>query len=125
MDDDPHIVKSLKLYLELEDFHVTTASSGGQAMDRLLADPPDLLILDVIMPMVDGFQVLDRMKAQASTSRIAVVMLTAKSQDADVLKGHAAGVAAYVTKPVNYNELVDTIHLIFKHEEMEAHKVNS
>lgn len=118
VDDDPHILKSLKMYLEMEDFMVTAASGGTEALNSLRNPRPDLVVLDVMMPRVDGFQVLEMIRGNPETRSIPVVMLTAKGQDADVLRGHGGGVAAYMTKPVNYEELVDNIRLIFKNEDM-------
>ncbi|MBM3464799.1 MAG: response regulator, partial [Armatimonadetes bacterium] len=120
VDDDEHILRSLKIYLEMEDFNVTTASSGREALDKIRADQPELVVLDVMMPEMDGFQVLETVKGDEATRKIPVIMLTARGQDADVLRGYQKGASSYMTKPVNYDELVDNIRLIFDNEENDA-----
>lgn len=122
VDDDEHILRSLKIYLEMENFQVTTAASGREALEKVEAERPHLVVLDVMMPELDGFEVLERMKGDAATASIPVIMLTARGQDADVLRGYQRGAASYMTKPVNYDELVDNINLIFDNEDNPAAK---
>ena len=122
VDDDEHILKSLRTYLEMENFVVETAGGGQEALDKVAAGVPDLVVLDVMMPGIDGFQVLDTLKNGEGTKQIPVIMLTAKGQDLDVLKGYQKGAHAYMTKPVNYNELVDNINLVFNQEAIDAKK---
>jgi DNA-binding response OmpR family regulator len=113
VDDDEHILRSLEIYLKMEEFNVLTAPGGRQALDTLKKTIPDLIVLDIMMPEIDGFQVLEYIKTHQETKNIPVIMLTAKSQDIDVLKGYQEGIASYMTKPFNLNELVDNINLIF------------
>ncbi len=122
VDDDQNILKSLRIFLEMEHFEVRTASSGSEALDEVTRCAPDLIVLDVMMPQMDGFEVLERLKSSTSTATVPVIMLTAKSQDGDVLQGYRQGAASYMTKPVNYDELVDNIRLIFSTEEIEMRK---
>ncbi len=114
VDDDEHILRSLEIYLKMEEFKVMTAAGGRIALQVLKETKPDLIVLDIMMPEIDGFQVLDYIKTHDETKSIPVIMLTAKSQDIDVLKGYQAGIASYMTKPFNLNELVDNINLIFE-----------
>lgn len=118
VDDDEHILRSLTMYLESEDFDVRNATGGREALELVAKDPPDLVVLDVMMPEVDGFTVLTALKESPATAHIPVIMLTAKGQDQDVLRGYKLGAHAYMTKPVNYSELVDNIQLVFENEEM-------
>jgi DNA-binding response OmpR family regulator len=120
VDDDEHIVRSLRIYLEMEHFSVRTAASGREALEKVQAELPELIVCDVMMPEMDGFAVLEQLKASEATKYIPVIMLTAKGQDKDVLRGYQGGAASYMTKPVNYDELVDNIRLIFDHEEIGA-----
>jgi DNA-binding response OmpR family regulator len=113
VDDDEHILRSLEIYLKMEEFNVLAAPGGRQALDTLKNTIPDLIVLDIMMPEIDGFQVLEYIKTHQETKNIPVIMLTAKSQDIDVLKGYQEGIASYMTKPFNLNELVDNINLIF------------
>ncbi|HEY3997475.1 MAG TPA: response regulator [Candidatus Xenobia bacterium] len=116
VDDDEHILRSLRTYLEMESFEVETAGGGAEALQKVGTMAPDLIVLDVMMPQMDGFQVLEALKGQPATENIPIIMLTAKGQDPDVLKGYQRGASCYMTKPVNYNELVDNINLVFAQE---------
>jgi len=114
VDDDEHILRSLEIYLKMEEFRVMTAPGGREALDVLKETRPDLIVLDIMMPEIDGFQVLEYIKGDPKIKNVPVIMLTAKSQDIDVLKGYQEGIASYMTKPFNLNELVDNINLIFE-----------
>jgi two-component system sensor histidine kinase ChiS len=122
VDDDEHILRSLEIYLKMEEFHVMTAPGGREALDVLGQTRPDLIVLDIMMPEIDGFQVLEFIKSKPDIKTIPVIMLTAKSQDVDVLKGYQEGIASYMTKPFNLNELVDNINLIFESISSDAKK---
>jgi DNA-binding response OmpR family regulator len=127
VDDDEHILRSLKMYLQLENFTVRTAANGQEALDSVQQATPRLIVLDVMMPVKDGFQTLAALKENTATAKIPVIMLTAKVQDADVIKGYQHGASSYMTKPVNYDELVENIRLIIDNEgneEMAASEVN-
>lgn len=113
VDDEPHILRSLATYLEMENFDVTTASSGFEALEKVGESIPDLVVLDVMMPGMDGFEVLDKIRAGEQTSEIPVIMLTAKDQSDDVMTGYEKGATSYLVKPFNLDELVDTIHQVF------------
>ncbi|MDQ7826762.1 MAG: response regulator [Candidatus Eremiobacteraeota bacterium] len=114
VDDDEHILRSLEIYLKMEGFRVITANSGKKALEILHESRPDLIVLDIMMPEMDGFEVLGHIKNDPERKTIPVIMLTAKSQDIDVLKGYQEGIASYMTKPFNLNELVDNINLILE-----------
>lgn len=122
VDDDPHILKSLRIYLEMEKFQVRTARSGQEALQLIDEELPDLVVLDIMMPDMDGFKVLDQLRNDTRTKDLHIIMLTAKGQDADVLRGHQQGVSSYMTKPVNYDELVDNIRIILGNEEIQTRK---
>lgn len=122
VDDDQHILKSMRIYLEMENYRVRTAGSGSEALQKIEDELPDLVVLDIMMPEMDGFQVLERLRSDARTRSLHIIMLTAKGQDADVLRGYKQGASSYMTKPVNYDELVDNIQLIFDNEDIEARK---
>ncbi len=109
VDDDEHIQKSLSQYLEMEDFDVDIASSGPVALELVRRQTPDLVLLDIMMPEMDGFEVVERLRQDASTADVPVILLTARGQDTDVIKGYHMGVSSYLTKPFNLDELVDTI----------------
>jgi DNA-binding response OmpR family regulator len=113
VDDDEHILRSLSQYLELEDFDVISASSGPEALKLFAEHSPDLLVLDVMMPGMDGYQVLEAIRKNAQTAHVPVLMLTARDQHNDIVKGYQMGATSYLVKPFNLDELVDAIREVF------------
>lgn len=111
-DDEPNIVLSLEFLLKREGFAVQVATDGQAVLDSVEASPPDLVLLDVMMPLKNGFEVCQALKARPEWAHIPVVMLTAKSLDTDVAKGLALGAAAYITKPFSTRELVDKVRAL-------------
>jgi len=114
VDDERHIVRLVQVNLERTGYQVVTAFDGKEALKKVESDKPDLIVLDVMMPHMDGFEVLKRLKADDKTKNIPVVMLTAKAQDADVFRGWASGVDCYLTKPFNPIELLTFVKRIFE-----------
>jgi two-component system alkaline phosphatase synthesis response regulator PhoP/two-component system response regulator VicR len=106
VDDQVHIVRLIQVNLERNGYQVVTAYDGEQALEKVKEENPDLIVCDVMMPRKDGFEVLREVKADPSTRDIPFIMLTAKAQDADVFRGWASGVDAYLTKPFNPQELL-------------------
>lgn len=106
VDDDPDIARFVELNLGLEGFRVQVAHDGAQALELAIADPPDLILLDVMMPGVDGVEVVRQLRARSSTASVPVVMLTAKSLSADKVVGLTAGADDYIVKPFDTLELV-------------------
>ena len=106
VDDDRDIARFIELNLNLEGFEVEVAYDGAEALEKATAHPPDLILLDVMMPVVDGVEVVRRLRAQSSTASIPVVMLTAKSLSADKVVGLTAGADDYIVKPFDTLELV-------------------
>ena len=117
VDDDKQILNSLRVYLELENYEVYTAGNGQEALAKVAEHKPEILVLDIMMPEMDGFEVLEKIKEDNELSLIPVIMLTAKGQPVDVLKGYKMGASSYMTKPFNLNELVENIELILNPEE--------
>lgn len=114
VDDEEHILNSLKIYLGMEGFETATADRGEKALSLMKEVKPSLILLDVMMPEMDGFEVLDSIRKDPDLKDIPVVMLTAKSQDEDILRGYNEKVSSYMTKPFNLDELVKTINMIIK-----------
>jgi len=114
VDDEKHIVRLIQVNLERQGYDVVTAFDGKEALQKVEAERPDLVVLDVMMPYMDGFEVLQNLKRNPSTRDIPVIMLTAKAQDADVFKGLQSGVDLYLTKPFNPMELISFVKRIFK-----------
>jgi DNA-binding response OmpR family regulator len=108
-DDDPVILRLLQVNLELEGYEVLLAHHGEEAYDIALAEHPDLVILDIMMPRMDGYQTCEKLKATAETRDIPIVFLSAKAQQSDIERGKEYGVAEYLTKPFDPSELLDVV----------------
>lgn len=111
VDDDPSISRLVQLYLEKEGFEVRTASRGDDALSAFRHLPPDLMILDVMMPGMDGWQVL---KMVRKTSTIPIIMLTAKDETFDKVLGLELGADDYMTKPFETKELVARVKAVLR-----------
>ena len=120
VDDERHIVRLIQVNLEREGYQVLTAFDGKDGLQKAKTEKPDLIVLDVMMPYMDGFEVLKNMKADPVTAEIPVIMLTAKAQDADVFRGWSSGVDCYLTKPFNPMELLTFVRRIFQSFEEES-----
>ena len=108
-DDDPVILRLIQVNLELEGYQVLTANNGEEALEQATAEKPDLVILDIMMPRLDGYQTCERLKAEDTTKDIPVVFLSAKAQQADIEKGKSYGVEEYLTKPFDPTELLEVV----------------
>lgn len=115
VDDEPDVVDLVKLVLESDGFDVVTAYSGKEALDKIALEMPDLVLLDIMMPQMDGWEVYSRIKAHPKTKDIPVAMLTAKSQSIDKMIGlHVVKVDDYITKPFGRSELLERVKRILK-----------
>lgn len=114
VDDEKHIVRLIQVNLERAGYEVVTANDGVQALEIVAQEKPDLIVLDWMMPQLNGMETLKRLKANPATAEVPVIMLTAKSQDADVFKGWQSGVDCYLTKPFNPMELLAFVKRIFE-----------
>lgn len=117
VDDEKHIVRLVQINLEKEGFRVLTATNGREALDLVAKQRPDLIVMDVMMPEMDGFAALQKLKENATTADIPVIMLTAKAQDADVFRGWQSGADLYLTKPFNPMELITFVKRIFQSQQ--------
>ena len=107
-DDEPNIVMSLEFILQRSGFETAVARDGDEALQEVERFRPDLVLLDVMMPRRDGYEVCQTLRASGWTD-LKIVMLTAKGRDTEVAKGLAVGADAYVTKPFSTRELVDQV----------------
>jgi len=105
-DDEPNILLSLEYLLKREGYQVTVARDGQEALEAVENDCPDLLLLDVMMPRKNGFEVCQALRADERFAALKILMLTAKGRDTDVAKGMALGADAYMTKPFSTRDLV-------------------
>ena len=106
VDDEPNILISLEYLMQREGFEVSVARDGLQAIAAIEADPPDLVLLDVMMPGKTGLEVCQQVRSQDRLRDVRIIMLTAKGRETDVAKGLALGANAYVTKPFSTRDLV-------------------
>ena len=106
VDDEKDLVDILAFNLRREQYDVVTAPDGEKALDAARRDPPDLVILDLMMPGIGGLEVCRRMRSDPRTSRIPVIMLTAKGEETDAVVGLAQGADDYVRKPFGVKELM-------------------
>lgn len=109
VDDDPVIQKLLAVNFEMEGYRVVTAGDGVEGIERVHRDRPDLVLLDVMMPRMDGIEVVRSLKADKATAGIPVILLSAKAQSTDINGGLDAGADDYVTKPFDPLELLDKV----------------
>ncbi len=112
VDDNEEIVRLLRAILELQGFAVRTARDGASALTAVEQQLPDLIVLDVMLPAMDGKEVLARLKASSRTASIPVILLTARTQDEDVLIGYDLGADYYITKPFTKGQLLYGIGLV-------------
>lgn len=110
VDDEPNIVAALEFLLEKNGYEVKVAGNGTDALEQLDAFRPDLVLLDVMVPKLSGYEVCQRMRAEPRWRDIKIVMLSAKGREVEVNKGMSLGADLYVTKPFSSAELVATIH---------------
>ena len=109
VDDDPVIVRLLQINFRLEGYEVDTASRGEDALEKVRANRPDVVILDVMMPGIDGWEVCRQLKENPAVRHIPVIFLSARAQDEDRQRGYALGVDEYVTKPFDPAHLVELV----------------
>ena len=109
VDDDPVIQRLLQVNFEMEDYIVLIAGDGQEGLERARAEKPDVVLLDVMMPKMDGIAVAKALRADPETADLPIIMLTAKAQAADIQSGLDVGVDVYVTKPFDPLELLETV----------------
>jgi diguanylate cyclase (GGDEF)-like protein len=114
VDDDDDIVRVVRINLELEGFEVDTASDGQEALERALAIPPDIVLLDIMMPRMDGLTALRKMRSQPSLASTSIVLLTARGLTEDRVNGLELGADDYVTKPFDVVELVARVKAVLR-----------
>lgn len=108
--DDSSVIRDLvAVNLELEGFEVLTAADGEAAVELVRREQPDVVTLDVVMPRLDGFEAVSRLRADPATAHIPIVVVTGRAQAADVARGEELGVDAYLTKPFEPSELVEVV----------------
>ncbi len=117
VDDEPRMIRFIQMNLELEGYQVSQASNGFEALNKLRDDLPDLVILDVMMPDMDGFETLRLLR---EVSAVPVIMLTVKADEEDKVRGLELGADDYVTKPFSPKELSSRVKAVLRRTEMPA-----
>ena len=112
VDDDPVIVQLLRVNFEMEGFAVITAGDGDEGLRQVRQGGPDVVVCDIMMPKLDGLQVLEAVRRDPDTARLPFILLSAKAQGGDVRRGLDQGADDYVTKPFDPLELVDRVHKV-------------
>jgi len=112
VDDNSDSVAIMRSILEARGYQVLVATSGPEALRQLDTEPPALVLLDVMMPEMSGLEVLQRIKENAATGRLPVILVTAKTHDEDVLSGYQYGADYYITKPFTSKQLLYGIELV-------------
>lgn len=117
VDDESRMVEFIAMNLELEGFRVVRAANGSEALEKASREHPDLVLLDIMMPEMDGFETLEGLR---ETSSVPVIFLTAKSEEVDRIKGLDLGADDYITKPFSPRELVSRIRAVLRRTEPAA-----
>lgn len=117
VDDDPVIQLLLRVNFEMDGFEVETADDGEQGLRMVRLSKPDLVLLDVMMPKLDGFQVLEAIRSDEATRHLPVVLLSAKARDVDRQAGLDAGADAYITKPFDPMKLLAEVKVLVRRDE--------
>jgi DNA-binding response OmpR family regulator len=114
IEDEPEMIDLIQLILGRRGFEVTGASGGKEGLELVRGTRPDLVLLDLMMPDMDGWEVYQQMKAEESTRGIPVIVVTAKAQNIDKVLGlHIAKVDDYIAKPFSPQELIDSVEKVF------------
>ena len=108
-DDEPNIVISLEFLMKREGHAVSVARDGPSALEAIRTGRPDLVLLDVMMPGLSGFEVCQAVRADEALAGVKILMLSAKGRDTDIAKGNAMGADAYMTKPFSTRELAEKV----------------
>ena len=109
VEDEAVILRLLEVNFRLAGFEVETAARGEEALAKAAADPPDVAILDIMLPGLSGIEVCERLRSAPETAEVPVIMLSARTQDEERERSYALGVVAYVTKPFEPAELVEVV----------------
>ena len=114
VDDEPKVVQTLQDRLEMNEYEVLTAYDGEEGLEKAVKFLPDLILLDIIMPVMDGLDMLEAMRKHPECSDIAVIMLTARNQTEDVARSRACGIEDYIVKPFEISELLEKMEKIIE-----------
>jgi two-component system alkaline phosphatase synthesis response regulator PhoP len=120
VEDEPDILQLVKHYLEKEGFIALTAKNGSEALKNVKEDNPDLVVLDLMLPEINGLEVCKRLRSTPATARLPIIMLTAKAEESDTIVGLELGADDYVTKPFSPNALIARVKALLRRIERAA-----
>ena len=109
VDDEPPIVRLMEFILARQGHEMLVAVNGEEAVEKIRTHKPDLILLDIMMPRIDGYEVARRIRANPETAALPIIMLSAKAQEEDIRKGVEVGVDEYITKPFSPEHLVHVV----------------
>lgn len=109
VDDEPNIVLPLQFLMEQNHYNVSVASSGEEAIESIMQNKPDLILLDIMLPGIDGYEVCEIIRLNPKWKDMKIIFLTAKGRDMDIAKGLVLGADAYITKPFANAEVVEKV----------------
>ncbi len=115
VDDEPNIVQTLQDRLEMNEYEVITAGNGREGLEKFEEEQPDVILLDVIMPIMDGHEMLEVLRKRPRGQDVSVIMLTARSQTQDIARANTCGIDDYIVKPFDLSELLEKIESIVEH----------
>lgn len=110
VDDEPNLLRAVAACLKAENYEVSTARSGREALLQLAESVPDLIVSDIRMPGMDGYQLVRQLRGSPRTALVPIIFLTAKDETADRIEGFRAGIDAYLTKPFEPEELIAVVN---------------
>lgn len=120
IDDEPNIVQTLQDRLEMNEYRVFTAHNGRDGLDKFDREKPDVILLDVIMPIMDGLEMLETLRKRPDGQDVSIIMLTARSQTQDIARANACGIDDYIVKPFDLSELLAKIESVIEHRKVTA-----
>ena len=118
VDDEPDFVETLQFFLEANEYQVVTATNGEEALEKAIEEEPDLILLDIMMPKMNGLVACRKLKNSKNTISIPIIMVTAKGNREDVAQAARAGANSYIMKPFNLIKLVDKIQEVLNHSDL-------
>jgi len=120
VDDEPDLVQTLQDRLEMNGYNIIAAGNGKEGLEKAIQEKPDIILLDVIMPIMDGLEMLEALRKNPECKGCAVIMLTARSQRQDIVQAKTCGIEDYIVKPFNLSELIEKIENVLEHHKVVA-----
>jgi DNA-binding response OmpR family regulator len=114
VEDEPDIAQLVKMYLEKEGYHTVSAKTGTEGLKSLSSDRPDMMILDLMLPEMDGLELCKKIRSKPETALLPIIMLTAKSEESDTIVGLELGADDYITKPFSPKSLIARVKALFR-----------